>query len=320
MTDFADLATRPMPTDSLPDRDAWEQRMEQATEDSGYFHSLGDAHWAYFADEGTTLLVSFETVDAVLARADQMPLADSLAREHGWSVLTVIADGDTWFRDPAVYAFFDRQVDDAFFEDFDQVLFYGAGMAGHAACAFAVTAPGAQVLALNPRATLEPAQSGWDRRTLAARRLNFTARYGYAPDMLEGAGQAVVIHDPTIAVEAMHASLFRAPYITRLSARHMGDNLEPALIGSGLLPALVDQAMTGTLTRQSFAVLWRARRNYSPYLRAILAKAENMGRTKLAIMVCRSVTNRLRAPSFARRLAKLTERISGAEAQNEPAS
>ncbi|MFC3179904.1 phosphoadenosine phosphosulfate reductase [Cypionkella sinensis] len=320
MTDFADLATRPMPTDSLPDRDAWEQRMEQATEDSGYFHSLGDAHWAYFADEGTTLLVSFETVDAVLARADQMPLADSLARAHGWSVLTIIADGDTWFRDPAVYGFFDRQVDDAFFEDFDQVLFYGAGMAGHAACAFAVTAPGAQVLALNPRATLEPAQSGWDRRTLAARRLNFTARYGYAPDMLEGAGQAVVIHDPTIAVEAMHASLFRAPYITRLSARHMGDNLEPALIRSGLLPALVDQAMIGTLTRQSFAVLWRARRNYSPYLRAILAKAENMGRTKLAIMVCRSVTNRLRAPSFARRLAKLTERISGAEGQNEPAS
>ena len=320
MTDFADLATRPMPTDSLPDRDAWEQRMEQATEDSGYFHSLGDAHWAYFADEGTTLLVSFESVDAVLARADQMPLADSLARAQGWSVLTIIADGDTWFRDPAVYAFFDRQVDDAFFEDFDQVLFYGAGMAGHAACAFAVTAPGAQVLALNPRATLEPAQSGWDRRNLAARRLNFTARYGYAPDMLEGAGQAVVIHDPTIAVEAMHASLFRAPYITRLSARHMGDNLEPALIGSGLLPALVDQAMTGTLTRQSFAVLWRARRNYSPYLRAILAKAENMGRTKLAIMVCRSVTNRLRAPSFARRLAKLTERISGAEGQNEPAS
>ena len=316
MTDLADLATLPAATDATPERDAWEQRMEQATEDSGYFHSVGDAHWAYFADEGTTLLVSFETVDAVLARPDQMPLADSLARARGWSVLTIISDGDTWFRDPAVYGFFDRQVDDAFFEDFDQVLFYGAGMAGHAACAYAVTAPGAQVLALNPRATLEPAQSGWDRRNLAARRLNFTARYGYAPDMLEGAGQAVVIHDPTIAVEAMHASLFRAPYITRLSARHMGDDLEPALIGSGILPALVDQAMAGTLTRQSFAVLWRARRNYAPYLRAVLTKAENIGRTKLAIMVCRSVTSRLRAPSFARRMAKLSERLAAAGAQN----
>lgn len=314
MTDLAEIAALPNPTDALPDRDAWEQRMEQATEESGYFHSVGDAHWAYFADEGTTLLVSFETVDAVLARPDQMPLANSLARAHGWSALTIIADGATWFRDPAVYAFFDRQVDDAFFEDFDQVLFYGAGMAGYAACAYAVTAPGAQVLALNPRATLQPAQAGWDKRDLAARRLDFTSRYGYAPDMLEGAASAVVIHDPAIAAEAMHASLFRAPYITRLSARHMGDALEPALIGSGILPALVDQAMAGSLTEHSFAKLWRARRNYSPYLRAILAKAESGGRTKLAIMVCRSVTQRLRAPSFARRLAKLTDRVTNGEA------
>lgn len=314
MTDLSEIAERPHPTNALPDRDAWEQRMEQATEDSGYFHSLGDAHWAYFADEGTTLLVSFETVDAVLARPGQMPLADSLAKAHGWSALTIIADGATWFRDPAVYAFFDRQVDDAFFEDFDQVLFYGAGMSGYAACAYAVTAPGAQVLALNPRATLDPTQARWDKRDLAARKLNFTARYGYAPDMLEGAAQAVVIHDPTIAAEAMHASLFRAPYITRLSARHMGDTLEPALIGAGILPALVDQAMAGQLTVHSFAALWRARRNYSPYLRALLAKTENLGRISLAMMICHSVTKRLHAPSFARRLAKLTDRISGTSA------
>ena len=310
MTDFADVADLPNPTDTLPDRDAWEQRMERATEDSGYFHSLGDAHWAYFADEGTTLLVSFETIDAVLARPDQMPLADSLARAHGWSVLTIIADGATWFRDPAVYAFFDRQVDDAFFEDFDQVLFYGAGMAGYAACAFAVTAPGAQVLALNPRATLEPGQSGWDRRDLAARRLNFTARYGYAPDMLEGAAQAVVIHDPTVPPEAMHASLFRAPYITRLSARHMGDALEPALMAMGILPALVDQAMAGNLTSDSFAKLWRVRRNYAPYLNAVLGKAEAARRIQHAIMVCRSVTQRLNSRNFTRRLAKLTQRLA----------
>lgn len=314
MTEILEQTNIAAQTDFFSARDAWEQKMDHATQDSGYFHSLGDAHWAYFADEGTTLLVSFETIDAVLARPDQMPLADSLARAHGWSALTIIADGATWFRDPAVYAFFDRQVDDAFFEDFDQVLFYGAGMAGYAACAYAVTAPGAQVLALNPRATLEPAQASWDRRDLAARKFDFTSRYGYAPDMLEGAAQAVVIHDRTIPTEAMHASLFRAPYITRLSARHMGDTLEPAMIGAGILPALVDQAMAGTLTARSFATLWRARRNYSPYLRAILAKVEGAGRNRQAMMICRSVTKRLHAPSFAKRLAKLTERMGGSEA------
>ncbi|MDB5657762.1 MAG: hypothetical protein JWS10_377 [Cypionkella sp.] len=313
MTEAADTITLPHLTDALPDRDAWEQQMEAATQDSGYFHSVGEAHWAYLADEGSTLLVSFETIEAILARPGQMPLANSLAKPHGWSVLTIIADGETWFRDPAVYGFFDRQVDDAFFEDFDQVLFYGAGMAGYAACAFAVTAPGAQVLALNPRATLEPAQARWDNRDRAARRLNFTARYGYAPDMLEGAGRAVVIHDPTIPAEAMHAALFRAPYITRLSARHMGDQLEAAFAATGLLPTLVNQAMSGELGVEGFSKLWRVRRNYAPYLNAILGKAEAARRIPHAIMICRSVTKRLNSRNFARRLARLTERFGETE-------
>lgn len=289
-----------------PSRASWAAAMQAATEESGYFHSVGARHWAYFSDEGTTLLVSFETLESVLARPGQMPLAQTIAAARGWSHLCLIADGATWYRDPAVYAFFDRQVDDAFFEDFDQVLFYGAGMGGYAACAYSLTAPGAQVLALNPRATLDPAQTRWDTRDRAARRLDFTSRYGYAPDMLEGAGKAVVIHDPTLPVEAMQAALFRAPYITRLSTRHLGDAIEPALLYMNLLPALMDAAMAGTLTEASFAKLWRERRSYAPYLKTLLSRAEAAGRRGHEIMICRSVTARLRAPRFAKRLARLT--------------
>ena len=286
-------------------RDGWEQMVEATTEEAGYFHRLGAAHWAYFQDEGTTLLVSFEPLAAILARPDRLPLASALAKAHGWSVLTLIADGDTWFRDPAVYSYFDRQVDDAFFEDFDNVLFYGAGMGGYAACAYSVVAPGAEVLALNPRATLDPAQAGWDGRNRGARRLDFNARYGYAPDMLEGANHATVIHDPTISAEAMQAALFRAPYITRLSAPHMGDALEAPFSNMDILPALVQAAMVGKLTPASFAQLWRARRSFGPYLRNLLAKAEAKGRRAHEMMICRSVTNRLRAPRFTKRLAQL---------------
>ncbi|GLS87232.1 hypothetical protein GCM10010873_22060 [Cypionkella aquatica] len=328
MTDLAETTQLPQTTQQPQDHlsagimldddasdpyEIWEQQMEQATEEAGYFHSVGDKHWAYFADESTTLLVSFETIASVLARPGQMPLADSLAKAHGWSVLSIISDGDTWFRDPAVYGFFDRQVDDAFFEDFDQVLFYGAGMGGYAACAFAVTAPGAQVLALNPRATLDPAQSRWDNRDRAARRLDFTSRYGYAPDMLEGAAQAVLIHDPTIATEAMHAALFRAPYITRISTRYIGDSVESALSATSILPKMVDLAMAGNLSAESFAKLWRVRRNYGPYLNSLLAKAEGARRDQHALMICRSVTSRLNSRNFARRLAKLKEKLATPE-------
>ena len=123
------------PTEDAPTKPAdWTAAMEAATEDDGYFHSLGARHWAFFADQGTTLLVSFESAQAIRARPDNMPLAQATAARHGWSHLCLIADGQTWYRDTAVYRYFDRLVDDAFFEDFDRVLFYGHGHGGHAAC------------------------------------------------------------------------------------------------------------------------------------------------------------------------------------------
>jgi hypothetical protein len=285
----------------------WTVAMETATEEDGYFHSLGAHHWAFFADHGTTLLVSFDTVAAIRARSDNLPLAQATAERHGWSHLCLIADGDTWFRDPAVYAFFDRQVDDAFFEDFDHVLFYGAGMAGYAACAYSVAAPGAQVLALNPRATLDPAQAGADARDRTARRLDFNSRYGYAPDMLEGASGAVVVHDPTIPAEAAQAALFRAPHITRLSARHMGDALEIHFDEMAILRDMIEAAMTGKLDTLGFAKLWRARRDYRSYPVALLEKAIAAGRVNHERMICESVGKRLRIRRLARHLARLNE-------------
>jgi hypothetical protein len=170
-----------------------------------------------------------------------------------------------------------------------------------------VASPGAQVLALNPRATLDPAQTRWDTRSRRASRLDFTSRYGYAPDMLEGCDHATVIHDPQVDAEAMQAALFRAPYITRLSARYLGDGLEPHFAQMGILSALVDQAMAGTLTPRSFAKLWRARRNYLPYLKTILDIAERGGHTRRERMICTSVVSRVRAPRFVKRLARLNE-------------
>ena len=298
--------THPPAAQPVLNRAAWIAKMEALTEETGHFHTLGTRHFNFFADEGPVLLVSFDTVDAILARPDQMPLAHAHATARGWSHVCVIAEGETWFRDPAVYAYFDRLVDETFLEEFDNVLFYGAGMGGYAACAYAVSAPGAQVLAINPRATLDPVQAGGDRRNMAARRLNFTDRYGYAPDMLEGAAQVTVIHDPTIPAEAMQAALFRAPYITRLSARHLGEDGETGFAHMGSLPDMLDAAMAGQLTPGLFAKLWRKRRAYAPYLRALLNKAEAAGRPGHEAMICRSVTRRLRAPRFAKRLARLT--------------
>lgn len=286
--------------------DSWMSAMEEVAEEDGYLERLGSRHWAFFAETGTSLLVTFERAEDLRARAGNMPAAWSLCQRHGWSLLTILAEGETFWRDRAVWGYFDRLVDDAFFDDFDQVLFHGAGAGGYAAAAYVVAAPGARALLVAPRATMDPAMAGWDRRDLAARRLDFTSRYGYAPDMTEGAAQVWLVHDPLNRDDAAHAALFRRNWVTVFNARRTGEATQAALATMGILDPLLETAMTGMLDMGGYARLWRARRTNPAYLKQILADAAAAKRPGLEAMICRSVTRRMKAPRFARRLAELT--------------
>jgi hypothetical protein len=297
----------PMLSVPVNDRDAWCAALDDLGEELGYCEPLGDRHRVLFDDQGTTLLVTFEDMQTVRgAGPGRLPFGLALARSRGWSSLCLMAEGPTWFRDPAVWRYMDRLVDDAFFEDFDRVLFYGAGPGGYAAAAYSVAAPGATVLAVAPQATLTPALAGWDGRFPAARKLDFTGRYGFAPDMTEGAGRAFVIFDPVEREDAMHAALFHRPWVTLLPARRMGPNLEAVLRQTGVLDGLMRAAMEGQLDRMAFAEAMRIRRSFGPYLRRLLQTAAESGHPAREAAICRSVTRRLKAPAFRRRLAELT--------------
>lgn len=307
-------ADAPQGVDLPSDHGAWLKRIDAIGEEAGYFQTIGSKHWAFFADESPTLLVTFETADGIrLGQADQLPMGLGIAAKKSWSHLCIIADGPTWWRDPAVYKYFDRLVDEGFFEDFDRVVFYGAGAAGYAACAFSVTAPGATVVAVQPRATLAPDVTGWDKRDLAQRRLNFTDRYGYAPDMIEGAGEVFIAFDPTVAADAMHAALFTKPYVKMLRCPHFGDPLEAGLKATQILSDIITAACEGKLTAALFATALRKRRGYGPYLKTLLAKTESAGHPKRAAMICRSVTKRLNAPRFRKRLVELEAQLAKAD-------
>jgi hypothetical protein len=294
-----------VPPKSPANRDDWLKRIASVGEASGYFEPLGAHHWALFADDGRVLYVTFENAEAIRAREDGLPIGYETAQENGWSHLCLIAEGETWYRDANVYRYFDRLVDDAFFEDFDRVIFHGAGMGSYAACAFSVTAPGATVIAVQPVATLDPRVAGWDRRHMKARRLDFTDRYGFAPDMTEGAGDVFVIFDPDQTLDAMQAALFARPHVTHLRCPLMGARLETALLEMNVLPQLIDAAGEGKLSADLFARVYRNRRRHGPYLRTLLARLDGRGRPRLAAMLCRNVTARIQAPRFRQRLAEL---------------
>lgn len=298
-------------SDQLTDEE-WLAEIALIGEASGYFQTVGDAHAALFVDESLdALIVSFDTVASARAGSQEgLPHAAVIAEEHGLSLLSLVAKGPTWFRDPDVYTYFDRLVDDAFFEDFDRVIFYGAGMCAYAAAAYSVTAPGATVIAISPQATLDPAVAPWDDRFVGMRRTDFTSRYGFAPDMIEAADQAYIIYDPAVELDSMHAALFRGPQVSHVRFRHGGIHIGADMQEMGLLGDIFERAAAGALTEADFYKALRGRRNHMPYLRSLLNRVHIEDRDWLVALLCRSVLRNHNAPRFKHHLELSEHRLS----------
>lgn len=285
----------------------WLNAVEELCDEDGYFEQLGRRHYAAFIEKSATLLVSFETLQGIPALSSlAQPLGWEMMLEHNWSNLCIASNGDTWFRDKAVYEYFDRLIDDGFFDEFENVIFYGAGPCAYAAAAFSVASPEAKVLAVQPQATLDPRITEWDDRFTDMRRKDFTSRYGFAPDMLDGATAAYVVYDPREQLDAMHAALFTRPNAHKLRVPYMGDAIQTDLLEMEQLAPLLLAIQDGSLDELSFARMMRARRMHSPYLRNLLTALDAAGRETLALALSRNVTARMHAPRFARRLEKST--------------
>ncbi|MCH9825863.1 MAG: phosphoadenosine phosphosulfate reductase [Alphaproteobacteria bacterium] len=293
----------------------WLTALAELSEENGHFQPLGKKHFSSYIAGSETLLVTFESYDGIQRISPNAhPLGWEVAKVLGWSSLSVMSDGQSWFRDREVYAYFDDLINDGFFEEFDNVVFYGAGPCGYAAAAYSIAAPGARVLALQPQATLDPRVAEWDERFIRQRRLDFTSRYGYAPDMIDAAQEAFVIYDPEELEDAMHAALFTRPNVHKLRLRHAGGALQFSLRNMKILSRLIALGGTGRLTPEIFAKLARARREDRQYLRNLLRHLDDKGRTKLAHALCNNVTTRMDGvPAFERRLKGLETRLAELE-------
>ena len=294
---------------SLTDLDAnqWIGAIDDVCEDFGFFEQLGRGHCAGFLEEGNNLLVTFENAESVRAyNLDAEPRGFAYARHDGWSHLALISFTESWFRDPAIYAFFDRMVDDGFFEDFQNVLFHGSdGGAAYAAAAFSVAAPGASVIALRPQATLEARSTGWDKRYKSARKKNFATRYGYAPEMIDGAKHVFVAYDPYEHLDAGHAALFRKPHVTMLPCPLIGGQLDRSFDRMGIHDVMIKLAMDRNLDGKRFAQLLRARRYDQVYIRKLVQYLIKANHDDFAQIICRYMMNRGISKFFETKLEEL---------------
>ncbi len=289
--------------------EAWLSQLEELGEERGYYEPLGPDHSVVLTDEGRTLLVTFETIRDIRNNSPlQEPAGWALTRQNGWSNLCVLAHSESWFRDRFVYGYFDRLIEDGFFEEFDKVVFYGAGMCGYAAAAFSVVAPDVTVIAVQPQATLDPERAAFDRRFPKARRRDFTDRYHFAPDMVEVAQDVFLLFDPAITEDTVHADMFKGDHVHHVHCRHFGGTLARSLFNMGVTQELIELAATDALTRQGCYRALRARRTYRPYLRRLLSRAEERGGPVLITWLAASVASNQHAPRFQQALER-AERV-----------
>jgi len=288
------------------ERGQWETTLAQYTEKHGTWVDLGDDHCVGLLHGKGTLIVTFEEGEDIRQnRATAAPLGYEMAERLGWSSMTVVARGQTWFRDQSLYAFFDEITDEGVFDAYDDVVFYGERMGAYAAGAFSAAAPGARALMIQPVATLDPRVTDWDPRFTRHRRKDWTTRYGYAPAMTDALREAYVVYDPEDELDAMHAALFGSGHTQKFRARHFGGRVAQNLEAAGALTSLIQDAARGRLDAARFAELWRKRRNYPPYLRKLFNRLQDDDRRLLLGLLCANVAERRDMPKFRKKAAEL---------------
>ena len=288
----------------------WLARLEEIGNEVGMFVGLGAHHAAFFADGDDTLLVSFESVAGIRANhEDQRPHALRIAQRHGWSCLVILAQAERFYRDEEVLDFFDAQIDASFFESFRRVLLFGAGSGGYAACAFSLAAPGATVLAIAPVSTLDPEIAPWDRRFMGQRRLDFRTRFGFAPAMMQGLRKAYIVYDPAQAVDAMHATIFRLPFVTLLRSPALGPDTAAGLERLGVYDRLVEVTLRGRLTPLRFAEMMRKRRKDMAYLKALVQRVAQSNHRALTVVAAKHALSLKDSKSVRKTLQKAEDPV-----------
>jgi len=204
--------------------------------ENGFFTDCGD-HSFLFVPRGDVLVVTFDNLDiAMTKRDDRRPWGFGFIESQGWSMLGVMANGWTWFREEAVEREFDRLREEGFFARFRRVVFYGASMGGYAAAAFSAAAPGSVVFAISPQSTLDKSVVPWEKRYRKAWGRDFSGPYGDAAEASRAAREVHLMYDPYVAPDAARSAPGdRAP-------RHRGRSGPPRFLSpaaqTAQLPAL----------------------------------------------------------------------------------
>lgn len=272
-------------------REAWHDTLAELGVERGFYRQLGPMHKALYLKGDSTLVVSFDNLDDVRQDvADRMPWGSQFISSRGWSSLGIGAHGWTWYRDEAVMDFFDELRETKFFDQFDNVVFYGTSMAGYAATVFCAAVPSAKVIAMNPQATLDRKfTKGWETRYHRSWRQDFSGRYSYGPEQSATADVVYLFYDPFVAEDSMHAALYQGDNVVKIRCRHFGHGLTSAFNRMGILKETVETCVNGKPKASDIYKILTARKENPRYQKSVLNMLADRKRPRLTYRYCRTI-------------------------------
>ena len=283
----------------------WSEIAQELAGKNGFFTDCGE-HSFLYVPRGDTLVVTFDNLDiAMTKRDDRRPWGFSFIESEGWSMLGVMANGWTWFRDDAVVAEFDRLRDSGFFDQFKRVVFYGASMGGYAAAAYSAAAKGSTVFVISPQSTLDKEIVPWEMRYKKVWSRDFSGPYGDASISSQTAADVHLMYDPYVAPDAAHAARFTGDNVTHWRCPLLGHRLGSSLNQMGILQEIARKSINGELDKLTFYKLLRKRHQFPRYQRELANLALDRGHRDLARRVCRYVLEQREDRFFRKMLARI---------------
>jgi hypothetical protein len=276
----------------------------------------GEANAMMFAPRSKRLVVTFDNLHSARQEGQRWPWGmKALYQDLGCSVLGALAVQRNWYRDDFVHDSFEALRDQKFFDQFDEILFYGTSMGGFAALVYQAVAPGSRVLAIAPQSTLDRAILPDDDRWGWTAKLDWTGRFNDAAKEPHLAEKITIIADPYFQPDYDQVSRIKGDNITWLKTPFMGHQLPNAFHVMDILKDILGAGVGGTLTPALFYKLFRARRDLPRFQHDLLMEAERRGKLKSAIRVCEYTLKKRKAKNIERSLERLREELA---AQSRP--
>ncbi len=289
------------------------QAREHVLRNAGFFWE-GPENALFFEPKGRKLVVTFDNLSVVKGDTPRWPWGYEFVTETmGCSTLGVMATQRNWFRDGFVHDSFEALQSSGFFEQFDEVIFYGASMGGFAALTYAQCATNARVIAVAPQTTLDRRILPDDNRWGWTARLDWDDRFADAAKGTANATDVVVLYDPYFEPDVVQVNRLKGENIRKLRMPFFGHQLPNALLKMKILKPMLTELFDGQLTNQRFYELLRARRDLPRYQHDLLMKAEEKNHIRLAIQVCEYTLKKRDATNIRNSLERLRAELAKAE-------